>query len=104
MNAILEAPVTGRPTLGELVPQYVAVNFTKKRAVQLIVECHMSSRNGRGKGRKAAKREAKLFEERWQATNAICAQVNARKRRVYGVVKPTNDDRRAFAHIESPQF
>ena len=99
-----------RPTcpIATLAPQYVAVGFTKERAVQLIVECHMASRLGRGKGARAAKREAMLAATRADRMadefHGYAAKCEAQARRVFGVLHVTNSDIASRATVESPQF
>lgn len=57
---------TPRPTLAELVPGYVALGITKRNAVFYCVDSHMRSVIARGKGRKAARREADMLTHRMQ--------------------------------------
>jgi len=64
-------------TLSELVASYAEVGVPKKRAVRYIVECHMHCRS-RGKGTKAAKREAKLTEQRFAESWAFEDAFNRR--------------------------
>jgi len=51
-------------TIPELVESYTAIGIPKRRAVRYIVECHLSARRAPGKGNKAAKRGARLMEQR----------------------------------------
>lgn len=109
MNAspevVLERLARTQPSIGELIPQYVDLGISKERAVRYVVESHLASRNARGKGAKAAKREAnELVAARERARDEFfryaekCEQV---ARRVFGVTKPTNNDRRLFLHVDS---
>lgn len=64
-------------TLPELVASYVEVGIPKKRAVRYIVDCHMN-RRAPGKGNKAAKREARLMEEKFSLAWAFEDNFNRR--------------------------
>jgi hypothetical protein len=47
-----------RPSIGELVPGYLSVGIPKRQAVRYIVDSHLRSRLARGKGNRAARRQA----------------------------------------------
>jgi len=64
-------------TLPELVASYAEVGIPKRRAVRYIVDCHMN-RRAPGKGTKAAKREAKLVEQRFAESWAFEDAFNKR--------------------------
>jgi hypothetical protein len=64
-------------TLSELVASYAEVGISKRKAVRYIVDCHMQ-RRAPGKGNKAAKREAKLIEQRLATAWAFEDAFNAR--------------------------
>jgi hypothetical protein len=64
-------------TLAELVASYAEIGINKRKAVRYIVECQLHCRS-RGKGNKAAKREAKLMEAKFAAAWAFEDAFNAR--------------------------